>query len=70
MLLKLTEMLGSLGTSGRWTMSHESTRLMACERARGGQCIRVAVHRGSPRERQTEIEKKFFSVWELESRLG
>ena len=41
------------------TMSHEPTRLMACERARGGQCIRVAVHRGSlARERRTEDEKK------------
>ena len=39
-------------------MSHEPTRLMACERARGGQCIRVAVHRGSPRERWTEKREK------------
>ena len=39
-------------------MSHEPTRLMACERARGGQCIRVAVHRGSPRERRTEKREK------------
>ena len=41
-------------------MSHEPTRLMACERARGGQCIRVAVHRGSPRERRTEMRKILF----------
>ena len=50
-------------------MSHEPTRLMACERARGGQCIRVAVHRGSPRERRTENEKKIFSFL-CESRLA
>ena len=39
-------------------MSHEPTRLMACERARGGQYISVAVHRGSPRERRTEKLRK------------
>ena len=42
-------------------MSHEPTRLMACERARGGQCIRVAVHAEPSRAPDRKCEK-FFSV--------
>ena len=69
MLLKLTETLGSLG---RVAVDHVS-------RANSSYGMRTRTRRpmhsrgspsGSPRERRTENEKKFFSDWELESRLG
>ena len=69
MLLKLTETLGSLG---RVAVDHVS-------RANSSYGMRTRTRRpmhsrgspsGSPRERRTEKEKKIFSAWELESRLG